>query len=222
MPVWVPSWPVFAVGNAFSLELRTGSSSVAAWAAIPAYSRHAPKFEHELQLNRLHGPCLIYAPAVPGSAVSDALASELDLLPTIAGFNSTQHLNSTMGREKERIAPTPCSRGSPPRARRPTWRTPIPGSRATGKRSAGPTTRPRGISPTTIHRTGSRPTPRRRFRKLETPAASRRLHGVDPVLDLRRPTPADSFDRHPFGQVDLHQALVWHVLLIGEPLEFGE
>ncbi len=67
---------------------------------VGGHARHLPKFEQELRLNRFHVPLLIYAPSVPGASVpNETLASEVDLLPTLAAFTSTPHLNSTMGRD---------------------------------------------------------------------------------------------------------------------------
>ena len=67
---------------------------------LPGYAQHNPKHEQEFQLLRFHVPFLIYAPSVPGAAgVRNTLASEVDVLPTIAAFTSTPHLNSTLGRD---------------------------------------------------------------------------------------------------------------------------
>ncbi len=67
---------------------------------LPGYAQHNPKHEQEFQLLRFHVPFLIYAPSVPAAAsVRDTIASEVDVLPTIATFTSTPHLNSTLGRD---------------------------------------------------------------------------------------------------------------------------
>ena len=67
---------------------------------LPGQAEHLPKFEQDLHLTRFHVPLLIYAPGVPElSTISDILASEVDVLPTVAAFTSTPHLNSTMGRD---------------------------------------------------------------------------------------------------------------------------
>jgi arylsulfatase A-like enzyme len=57
-----------------------------------------PPSEDRLGLSRFHVPLLIYAPgSVEGGTVRDDIASEMDVLPTIAGLTSTPYLNSTLG-----------------------------------------------------------------------------------------------------------------------------
>lgn len=61
---------------------------------------HRPKYEHELIMNRYHVPLLIYAPGLitqPG--VIDKVASEVDVMPTIAGMTGRPYVNSTFGRD---------------------------------------------------------------------------------------------------------------------------
>ena len=60
---------------------------------LPGYAQHNPKHEQEFQLLRFHVPFLVYAPSVPDVAgVRNTIASEVDVLPTIAAFTSTPHL----------------------------------------------------------------------------------------------------------------------------------
>jgi membrane-anchored protein YejM (alkaline phosphatase superfamily) len=66
---------------------------------LPGYAQHNPSYEQELQLTRFHVPLLIYAPSVAAGEVRDTIASEVDVLPTIAAFTSTAHFNSTLGRD---------------------------------------------------------------------------------------------------------------------------
>ncbi len=60
---------------------------------------HIPRFEQDLLLTRFHVPLLIYTPSIGVGSIDDGLASEIDLLPTIAGVTSTPYLNSTLGRD---------------------------------------------------------------------------------------------------------------------------
>ena len=61
---------------------------------------HAPAVADALGLTRLHVPFVVYAPGLGLAAkVSDAVASELDVLPTVASLTGTPYVNSTLGRD---------------------------------------------------------------------------------------------------------------------------
>jgi phosphoglycerol transferase MdoB-like AlkP superfamily enzyme len=61
---------------------------------------HRPAFEQELLLTRLHVPLLIYAPGRLGPPrVIDTVASEVDVLPTLAGLAGRPYVNTTFGRD---------------------------------------------------------------------------------------------------------------------------
>lgn len=61
---------------------------------------HIPKAEEQLSLTHFHVPFVIYAPGlgVKGQSI-DKIASELDILPTVAALTSTSYLNTTLGRD---------------------------------------------------------------------------------------------------------------------------
>ena len=57
------------------------------------------KSENQLTLVRFHVPLIIYAPKlIKKGQIFDKVASEVDLLPTIANLASTSCINSTFGR----------------------------------------------------------------------------------------------------------------------------
>jgi phosphoglycerol transferase MdoB-like AlkP superfamily enzyme len=61
---------------------------------------HRPAFEKELFLTRNHVPLLFYAPGRLGAPrMIDRVASEVDVLPTIAGLAGQPYVNSTFGRD---------------------------------------------------------------------------------------------------------------------------
>ena len=61
---------------------------------------HMFKAENQLLLNRYHVPLLIYAPGlIKGGKQFNKVASEVDVLPTIAGLASIPHINSAFGRD---------------------------------------------------------------------------------------------------------------------------
>ena len=63
-------------------------------------AEHRPKYEHELIMNRYHVPLLIYAPGlITSPGVIDRVASEVDIMPTIAGMAGVRYTNSTFGRD---------------------------------------------------------------------------------------------------------------------------
>lgn len=60
---------------------------------------HTPKYETQLGLTGFHVPFLIYAPKlIRGGQTYDSIASEMDVLPTIASLTSHEYMNKTMGR----------------------------------------------------------------------------------------------------------------------------
>ncbi len=63
-------------------------------------AEHRPKYEHELIMNRYHVPLVIYAPGLIASPdVIDRVASEVDVMPTIAGMAGVRYTNATFGRD---------------------------------------------------------------------------------------------------------------------------
>jgi phosphoglycerol transferase MdoB-like AlkP superfamily enzyme len=66
---------------------------------LPGHPEHRPVAEEHLMLTRFHVPFFIYAPAIiPEGRVYDMIASEVDVLPTVASLASTSYLNTTLGR----------------------------------------------------------------------------------------------------------------------------
>jgi phosphoglycerol transferase MdoB-like AlkP superfamily enzyme len=64
------------------------------------HPEHMYKSEDQLQLTKYHVPLLIYAPGLVDKGKTDAkVASEVDVLPTIAGLASIPCVNSTLGRD---------------------------------------------------------------------------------------------------------------------------
>ena len=62
-------------------------------------AKHMYKAECELALTRFHVIFLMYAPEIiKNKKVYEKVASEVDLLPTIAAFTSTSYTNSTFGK----------------------------------------------------------------------------------------------------------------------------
>jgi len=63
-------------------------------------AEHRPRYEHELVMNRYHVPLLIYAPGlITQPRVIETVASEVDVMPTIAGMTGRPYVNSTFGRD---------------------------------------------------------------------------------------------------------------------------
>lgn len=61
---------------------------------------HTPAYEEQLKLQGLHVPLVFYGKSVIGNAkVFDTIASEVDVLPTIAALTGTSYLNTTLGRD---------------------------------------------------------------------------------------------------------------------------
>ncbi len=61
---------------------------------------HMHKAEDQLLLTRYHVPLVIYAPGlIRQGKIFDKVASEVDVLPTIAGIASIPYVNSTLGRD---------------------------------------------------------------------------------------------------------------------------
>jgi phosphoglycerol transferase MdoB-like AlkP superfamily enzyme len=63
------------------------------------HPEHMYKSEDQLQLTKYHVPLLIYAPGlIDEGKVDEKVASEVDVLPTIAGLAEIAYVNSTLGR----------------------------------------------------------------------------------------------------------------------------
>jgi phosphoglycerol transferase MdoB-like AlkP superfamily enzyme len=61
---------------------------------------HIPAYEAQLNLQGLRVPLVLYGKSVIGSSrVFDTIASEVDVLPTIAAVTRTSYLNTTIGRD---------------------------------------------------------------------------------------------------------------------------
>ncbi|MEJ2179601.1 MAG: sulfatase-like hydrolase/transferase [Gammaproteobacteria bacterium] len=61
---------------------------------------HTPPFEEQLKIQGLRVPFVIYAPKLlPKGKVINKVASEVDVLPTIAGLAANDYVNTTMGRD---------------------------------------------------------------------------------------------------------------------------
>ncbi len=66
---------------------------------LPGQPEHRSIAEKHLSLTRIHVPLFIYAPSIiPEGRVMDTIASEMDILPTVASLTSTPYLNTTLGR----------------------------------------------------------------------------------------------------------------------------
>jgi len=67
---------------------------------LPGTAEHMQEAEEKLQLTRYHVPLVIYAPGlIREPRVFDAVASEVDVLPTIAGLAGVPYRNTTLGRD---------------------------------------------------------------------------------------------------------------------------
>jgi arylsulfatase A-like enzyme len=61
---------------------------------------HTPKYEEQLGLQGLRVPFVLYAPRLlPAGQVHHKLASEVDVMPTLAGLALDRYVNTTMGRD---------------------------------------------------------------------------------------------------------------------------
>lgn len=61
---------------------------------------HIPKYIKQLNLHHVHVPLVIYSPRhIKQNEVHDMIASEVDVLPTIAGLTLPEYRNSTLGRD---------------------------------------------------------------------------------------------------------------------------
>jgi phosphoglycerol transferase MdoB-like AlkP superfamily enzyme len=62
--------------------------------------KHIPAYEEQLNLQGLRVPLVFYGKSVISNAkVFDTIASEVDILPTIASITGTSYLNTTLGRD---------------------------------------------------------------------------------------------------------------------------
>jgi len=61
--------------------------------------RHTPEVESKYLLTGFHTPLLIYAPKLLPARQLDIIASEVDLLPTLAGLAAPAYVNTTLGRD---------------------------------------------------------------------------------------------------------------------------
>nr|MBP7323868.1 LTA synthase family protein [Deltaproteobacteria bacterium] len=60
---------------------------------------HMPQSEDQLELTRFHVPLVMYAPGlIPEGKTYSTLASEMDVLPTVADLAGIRYVNSTLGR----------------------------------------------------------------------------------------------------------------------------
>jgi len=61
---------------------------------------HVPAYEAQLNLQGLRVPLVLYGKSVINKAkVFDTIASEIDVLPTIASLTETSYLDTTLGRD---------------------------------------------------------------------------------------------------------------------------
>lgn len=68
--------------------------------AVPEVGKHMPKYLQQLHISQKLVPFVIYAPElIPNSKAYDKIASELDVLPTLAGLSLPQYTNTTLGRD---------------------------------------------------------------------------------------------------------------------------
>jgi phosphoglycerol transferase MdoB-like AlkP superfamily enzyme len=61
--------------------------------------KQTPEFESKYLLTGFHTPLLIYAPKLIPPRQLDTIASEVDLLPTLAGLAAPGYTNTTLGRD---------------------------------------------------------------------------------------------------------------------------
>lgn len=60
---------------------------------------HTPEFESHFNLTNLHVPFVIYAPGLIEPRQFDKIASEVDVLPTVAALAAPGYTNTTLGRD---------------------------------------------------------------------------------------------------------------------------
>lgn len=60
---------------------------------------HTPQFETDFDLTGQHVPFVIYAPKLIKKKVFDKVASQVDVLPTVAALATDGYINTTMGRD---------------------------------------------------------------------------------------------------------------------------
>jgi len=60
---------------------------------------HTPQFESDFDLTGLHVPLVIYAPKFIKPKTYDKVASQVDMLPTVAALAAKGYTNTTMGRD---------------------------------------------------------------------------------------------------------------------------
>lgn len=60
---------------------------------------HTPQFESDFDLTGLHVPFVIYSPRLIKKNVYSKVASQVDILPTIAALAASSYTNTTMGRD---------------------------------------------------------------------------------------------------------------------------
>ncbi len=61
---------------------------------------HSQSYLTQLELSGLHTPLLFYAPKLLGKPrIIQRVASEVDIIPTLASLTGTPHINTTMGRD---------------------------------------------------------------------------------------------------------------------------
>ncbi len=65
----------------------------------PSAPEHRPAADGQLRLARFHVPLVLYAPKHLEPRVVDAVASQLDVLPTVVGIAGASGVNSTLGRD---------------------------------------------------------------------------------------------------------------------------
>lgn len=67
---------------------------------LPGTADHLSDLDEKLALTRFHVPLLLYAPKLlPGGRTIGRVASEVDLLPTVAGLVGVPYRNTTLGRD---------------------------------------------------------------------------------------------------------------------------
>lgn len=73
---------------------------------VPGYADHLPPGFGKHQLTQHQVPLLIYGPGViKGSRTIEAVTSELDVMPTVAGLIGKPYLNTTLGRDALGLVP---------------------------------------------------------------------------------------------------------------------
>ena len=66
---------------------------------LPGRGEHMSAADVQLALNTIHVPLVIYAPALIPARRVERVASELDVLPTVAGLVLPSYRNTTLGRD---------------------------------------------------------------------------------------------------------------------------